>query len=299
MHYLKGRIKTRVSFDAGFLLPVFLLSSVLIISGCSAIASSAGSSLAGNLTTAMLDQPDPELVREAIPAYLMMLDSFVVGNPESESMLAAASQLYAAYGAAFVDDPDRAKVLTARARDYGNRALCASNKAACGLGQLPFDEYVVQVQKVNPKSANALYSYALANLAYIRANSADYTALADLPKVQAALEHLLAIGPGANEADAYMYLGILNTLRPAALGGDPETGRANFERAMELSEGKNLAVKVEYARSYARLVYDRELHDQLLNDVLALPVEQPGLTLFNTIARDEAISLLASADEYF
>jgi len=299
MHYLKGRIKTRVSFDAGFLLPVFLLSSVLIISGCSAIASSAGSSLAGNLTTAMLDQPDPELVREAIPAYLMMLDSFVVGNPESESMLAAASQLYAAYGAAFVDDPDRAKVLTARARDYGNRALCASNKAACDLGQLPFDEYVVQVQKVNPKSANALYSYALANLAYIRANSADYTALADLPKVQAALEHLLAIGPGANEADAYMYLGILNTLRPAALGGDPETGRANFERAMELSEGKNLAVKVEYARSYARLVYDRELHDQLLNDVLALPVEQPGLTLFNTIARDEAISLLASADEYF
>lgn len=299
MHYLMGRIKTRVSFDAGFLLPAFVLSTVVAISGCSAIASSAGTSLAGNLTTAMLDQPDPELVREAIPAYLLMLDSFVVGDPEGESILAAASQLYAAYGSAFVDDPERAKVLTTRARDYGNRALCAADKSACGIDSLSFDNYVAQIQKVNAKSANALYSYALANLAYIRANSGDYTALADLPKVQAALEHLLAIGAGSNEADTYMYLGILNTLRPAALGGDPETGQANFLRAIELSDGKNLAAKVEYARSYARLIYDRELHDQLLNEVLASPVEQPGLTLFNTIARDEAIALLASANDYF
>ena len=66
-----------------------------------------------------------------------------------------------------------------------------------------------------------------------------------------------------------------------------------------LSEGENLPAKVEYARSYARLVYDRELHDQLLNEVLAAPVEQPGMTLFNVMAQEQAEALLESADDYF
>ena len=38
-------------------------------------------------------------------------------------------------------------------------------------------------------------------------------------------------------------------------------------------------VKVEFARTYARLVYDRELHDRLLEDVLAADPDVPGLTL--------------------
>jgi hypothetical protein len=56
---------------------------------------------------------------------------------------------------------------------------------------------------------------------------------------------------------------------------------------------------VEYARGYARLVYDRELHDRLLSEVLGSPVQAEGLTLFNTLAQQEARQLLESADDYF
>ena len=38
---------------------------------------------------------------------------------------------------------------------------------------------------------------------------------------------------------------------------------------------------------------------RLLNEVLASEVEQPDLTLFNILAREEAKLLLASGDEYF
>jgi hypothetical protein len=96
-----------------------------------------------------------------------------------------------------------------------------------------------------------------------------------------------------------MYLGILDTLLPEALGGEPEAGRQWFEKGIALSGGKDLSIKVEYARGYARQLYDRELHDALLNEVLAAPVEQPNLTLFNILAREQAVALLASADEYF
>jgi hypothetical protein len=299
LYELIGLANSRVIRSAGFLLPVFLLVSTVVGTGCSAIASSAGSILAGNLTTAMMDQEDPELVREAVPSYLLLIDSFIVSDPESAAMLDAGGQLYAAYGAAFVDEPERAKVLTARARDYGERALCARDKDACNLSGLSYDEFVTKISPVNKKAAEELYTYSLTSLAYIRSNSDDYVALADLPKVEYALEHLLSIGAGTNEADTYLYLGVLNTLRPAALGGKPEEGKAYFEKAIAMSDAENLAAKVEYARSYARLVYDRELHDRLLNEVMAAPVKQPGKTLFNVMAQEQAEALLVSADEYF
>jgi hypothetical protein len=88
-------------------------------------------------------------------------------------------------------------------------------------------------------------------------------------------------------------------LRPPALGGQPEIARQHFERAIELSEGRDLSIKVEYARRYARLVFDQELHDRLLNEVLNAPAEAPGFTLFNVLAKQEAQNLLATSKEYF
>ena len=56
---------------------------------------------------------------------------------------------------------------------------------------------------------------------------------------------------------------------------------------------------MDYARYYARTLYDRELHDQLLADVISADAEQDGYTLFNTLAQLEAQELLDAADEYF
>jgi hypothetical protein len=96
-----------------------------------------------------------------------------------------------------------------------------------------------------------------------------------------------------------MYLGVLASLRPASLGGKPEQGRADFEKALALSGGKNQMVRVLYAQHYARLVFDQALHDKLLNEVIAADPHAPGLTLVNTIAQERARALLASGKDYF
>jgi len=57
--------------------------------------------------------------------------------------------------------------------------------------------------------------------------------------------------------------------------------------------------KVLYARHYARLVFDRPLHDRLLGEVMQADPYAPGLTLSNTLAQEEAQKLLGDADEYF
>jgi hypothetical protein len=269
------------------------------MAGCASVASNAAAGLADNLSTSILNQEDPELVREGVPTFLLLLDSMVESAPEDSRTLGAAALLYAAYGTTFISDPARARVLTARSRDYGTAALCAEARRACELQGLPFDEYERIIIDIGKSASDSLYSYCVGSLAFIRANSDDWTALADLPKIEVALVHLLTLDPGDNASSINMYLGILNSLRPPALGGDPQRGRQFFETAIELSGGKDLGVKVEYARGYARLVYDRELHDRLLNEVLVAQVKQPGLTLINSLAQEQARELLASADEYF
>ncbi|GIS19197.1 MAG: hypothetical protein CM15mP120_11130 [Pseudomonadota bacterium] len=69
-------------------------------------------------------------------------------------------------------------------------------------------------------------------------------------------------------------------LRPwcrRVMGGRPEIGRQHFEQALDISGGLNLMVKVMYADQYARLMFERKLHDQLLQDVMAAEVKAPGL----------------------
>lgn len=281
------------------LTPALIASAAMLLSGCSSIISSATSGMAGDLSASILDQEDPELVREAVPAFLILLDSMVRSSPDNPATLGAAAELYAAYGIAFNDDPERAKVLTRRARDYGRRALCAADSKACGIESEPFADYEQAVRSVGVKASPALYSYSVSSLAYIRAHSADFTALSDLPKIEVALTHLLELGDTTDAASVNMYLGILNTLRPPALGGQPEKGREYFEAALRIAGDKDLSIKVEYANGYARLLYERELHDRLLNEVLAAQVSQPGYTLMNSLAQEQARELLASADEYF
>lgn len=275
------------------------LVGVSALAGCASVAGSAAGNLADDLSAAILNQDDPELVRDSLPAYLLLLDSLAANPDAGPAVLGAAARLYAAYAIAFVDDPGRAATLAGRARAYGTRAACAANRRTCDLEGLPFADFTARLDRVKPGQGGALFSYAVGSLAYVRTHSDDWQAIADLPKIEAVLTRLLVIGDAADAGTVNTYLGILNTLRPPALGGQPEVGRSYFEKAVELTGGRDLSVLVEYARGYARLVYDRELHDSLLNRVLVADPRQSGYTLLNTLAQRQAAELLASANDYF
>lgn len=281
------------------LVAVFVLALLPLLNACATVVASAGSGLAGNLTVAMMNQDDPDIVRDGAPAYLLMLDSFVEGSPDNAAVLAAAAELYSAYGVVFVDEPLRAQRLTARAQSYGQRAICASVEELCGSWELPYDAFVQALQQVKPRQADMLFTFGLSWIAYIQAHGDDYVALAQLPQTEAILAKVQELDPAYRAATVEHYLGVLNTLRPPALGGNFEAGLAHFERALDLSGGHDLSIKVDFARYYARTLYERELHDRLLQEVMAANPTQRGYTLFNTLAQETAAELLASADDYF
>jgi len=292
MRSRNGRLRQR----SLAILTLLLVSSQ---TGCSLIMGRVTAGVADSLTVAVLAQDDPELVRDGAPAYLIALDGLIEGDPDNLDLLMSGASMYGSYAGAFVEDPKRAARLAARARAYGDRAMCVQRKDFCGLADRSFDDFVAVLAGVRRKDLPALYSYGSAWAGWIQANSADWAAVADLPKVQAVMEKVVALDPEIEDGQAWMYLGVLYTLRPASLGGKPEEGREAFERALEVSKRRNLFVHVMYAKQYARLVFDQELHDALLVEALEADPVEPGLTLINTIAQEQALELLEDGKDYF
>ncbi len=56
--------------------------------------------------------------------------------------------------------------------------------------------------------------------------------------------------------------------------------------------------KSEYA-NICRAIFDQELHDQVLTEVIESNIESKAFNLFNTKAKERALYLLEGSDEYF
>lgn len=123
--------------------------------------------------------------------------------------------------------------------------------------------------------------------------------MAELPRVEAIMGRLATLDGSFKQGGPHLYLGILSTLLPPALGGKPTVGRQHFEKADTIAKGRNLTIKVMFAEKYARLVFDRDLHDRLLNEVISANPTVPDLTLMNTLAQQRARELLATSQDYF
>jgi len=267
-----------------------------LLGGC---VSYVGGLAAETLSSAILNQEDPIVVQSGLPAYLLIVDGFIVQNPERAGMLSAGAELFALYGSRFAVDQEHAAVLTSKARRYGQRAVCIEHEPACEWEGMDYDQFVAELENIEEGQIDYLYAYAVSWLSHLDATSADWTAVAELPWVQAAMERVLALDETYDNGGIHVYLGILYSLRPPALGGQPDVAKAHFERSIALSEGTDLSAKVEYAKRYARMMFDQELHDRLLAEVIEAPVEVPGRTLFNVLAKRDAAELLESSQEYF
>lgn len=279
------------------LLPL-LLSSLLL--GCSSLMSSATSRMADNLANAILNQNDPETVRAGAPAYLLMIDSFIADDPDNAATLATGAKLYSAYASAFVSDTERANRLSSKAFAYARQALCIKQSTLCqAYANDPFEKFLPILKTTSRDDVPLLYVFGSVWASWMQANGTNWGAIADLPKVKAMMQRIAELDEGYEHGAAHLYLGVLATQIPPSLGGKPEQAKRHFERAIALSRGEHLMVKVLYAKHYARLLYERELHDSLLKGVLAANAEVPGLTLMNTLAQQEAKTLLDSANDYF
>jgi hypothetical protein len=276
-----------------------LLLLLLNLTGCASMISSATQKMADNLSMAMLNQNDLETVKSGAPAYLIMIDSLIEGDQENVSMLIAGSRLYASYTSAFVDNQQRSKRLADKSLDYAKQALCLELNDLCNNLDAKLEKFELIVNQVNSDQLPVLYAFASAWAGWIQVNTDDWNAVAQIPKLSALFRHSILLNEQYDSGGAHLYMGVLSSQIPPSVGGKPEQARFHFEKAQSISKNKNLMVNVLFAEHYARLVFDQELHDQLLKDVLSSRVSEPGMTLINTLAQKRASELLAQSQDFF
>lgn len=275
------------------------LALCVLLGGCAPLVSSVTERLAEDLSSAILDNDDLDVVRDGAPAYLIMLDALLRSSPESPSLLAAAATLNGAYGTAFVDDPERQRSFANKALRLASRAACEEIRWTCTVRTDDVATLEMHLPRLARKDVPVAYAFATAWAGWIQAYHDDWGAVAELGRVRLLMTRIAELDEAYEHGGPRMYLGVFETLVPAVLGGRPELGRQHFERAIELSGGRFLMARVLLAERYGRLVFDRALHDRELRAALDADPRQRGMTLANLIAQQRARSLLESADEYF
>ena len=276
---------------------LFLASFLMLGSGCTNLVSGITSQLADDLAGSILNSEDIDTVREGVPAYLLLMDSFLRSSPDSEDLLLAASNLNGSFSALVVDE-DRIKLFSDKSMRYVEHAACVSKSPLCDVRQQSYAEFEQTVSSLKVGDVHIAYSLGVAWVGRIQANSDDWGVIAELSRAKLLMERVIELDENHENGGPHLYMGGMETLLPASMGGKPEKGRAHFEKAIEINEAY-LMTKVIYAQQYARLMFDQELHDRLLNEVLSADPVVEGMTLTNRIAQERAKDLLASSKDYF
>ncbi len=293
-----------------------LLSGVLAVAaGCSVkrmAVNMVGDALAGSGTTFSADN-DPELIRDAVPFSLKLMESLLAESPRHEGLLLATASGFTQYAYAFVqqeadelraDDLQRSRELQARAkklylraRDYGLRGLAVRRKGF----EAAFDsDPAAAVARAGKEEVPYLYWTAAAWVAAIAADKTDSYLISDLPGVEALLNRALILDEAFDRGALVSLMITFETVRQGAEGDPYERARLRYERAIELSHGMLAGPHVSFAESVCIPTEDREEFLHVLNAALAIdPDAAPESRLANLIMQDRARWLKSRVDDYF
>ena len=258
--------------------------------------------LPANLSASILNSDDLQTVSDGLPSYLLMIDAMTATYPKSQNLHLTAANLNSAYAGVFISDEQvvRKKKMSAKALNHSFTAFCLHDKKACGLDNLDSDSLgQLLAEWDSVKDLPYLYSLGTGWASYIQANADDWLVIAQLGRAEAVLKQVIKIDPDYEKGMAQLYLGVMNSILPPSLGGKPDVAKGFYEAALAAGNQENLIIYIYYASNFARLMFEQELHDQLLQQALMLSPYVEGYTLQNVYAQQLARELLATSADYF
>ncbi len=280
---------------------VLVLVLGLLSSGCASLVDRATNQFADDLERAIRGHDDPATVASALPAYLLLLEARLQGRPDDARLHLTTARLTATYAmlAADSNSAQSEARLARRALDHARTGSCLHSQRLCGLERLHFEDLQPAIEELRPADIEAVYVLATSWTSWIAAHANDFTALADLPRVEALLDWVAGQDPSHDDGAVWLYLAVLNSQRPPAAGGQPARARRYFEQARATSQGRNRLIDVMMADSYARLLFERELFVELLERTLNSDDDHPDYRLINALARQRAAELLTQTEALF
>jgi len=249
------------------------------------------------------EESDLDLAEKAIPANLVLLEALYRAKEKDDEHLALLlTQGYTGYTLGFVEDvdPQRAKELYLRARNYGLHALQNKSKRFARAVDDDAATFKQSLESFSNDDVPLIFWTANAWGNLINVSIADPTVLVDLPKVNAMMEFVLRHDEGYFYGGAHLYFATILATIPKNLGGKPDSAKVHFDKCFMLGQYKFLLPYVYMAKSYCVQVQNKELFQQLLTTVEETSLEVlPEQRLVNAIAKRKAKKLAERIDELF
>lgn len=263
--------------------------------------------------TVFSSDEDPELVGDALPFSLKLMESVLAETPRHEALLGALASGFTQYAYGYVqldadeiEDEDydralelrdRAKNLYLRAKGYGMRSLEVAHPGF--EADLKSDKFAA-LERLGKEDVETAYWTALAWSGAIVLSLDNPQILGELAYAEAMMDRIMGLDPDWEYGTLH---GFFVTYEMSRLGGegDPvEKATRHFQRAKELSGGNMASYFVAMAESVAVEKGDKELFVSLLNQALAIDIDaRPDWRLSNLIYQRRAKWLLTRLDWYF
>ncbi|MEO8050300.1 MAG: TRAP transporter TatT component family protein [Acidobacteriota bacterium] len=295
--------------------PLAVALAALLLAACSVkrvAVNKLGNALASGGTTFTSDE-DPELVRDALPFSLKLIESLLAESPRHRGLLLAAASGFTPYAYAFVqEDADeledhdldkatalriRARRLYLRARDYGIRGLEVSHP---NFGSEQRRDPKAAVQAATLKDVPLLYWTAASWGAAISLSKDNPDLVADQGIVEALIDRALVLDEKFGHGAIHSFLIAYEASRNGAAGDFAVRSRKHFDRAMELSGGHQAGPLVSLAENVSLQKQNRAEFEDLLKRALAIDVNaKPEYRLMNIVMQRRARWLLQRTDELF
>ena len=289
--------------------------AVLLTSGCSVkklAMNELGDALSGGGTVFSSDD-DPELVKDALPFSLKLMESVLTETPKHQGLLLSLTSGFTQYGYGFVqldadeiEDEDydqalalrgRATRLYLRAKRYGMRAIEVKHP---GFEARLINDRKAALKELKKKEVPYLYWTGLSWAAAIALSLDKPEVLGNLAIAESLLERALALDPEWDYGTLHDFFITYEMSRIGGTGDPVERATEHFKEAKRLSGGLMASNYVAYAEAVAIVKQDKELFVSLLNQALAIDLdERPDWRLSNRIYQRRAKWLLTRLDWYF
>jgi predicted anti-sigma-YlaC factor YlaD len=271
-----------------------------------------GDSLAKGGSTFTSDD-DPELVGDALPFSLKLMESLLAESPRHPGLLLASARGFTQYAYGWVEQPaterandsldasvrtrERARRLYLRACRYGLRGLeSAHPRFEARLRATPHEALLEARREDVP-----LLYWTAAAWALAISNGKDQPDLvADLPQVEAMIDRALELDEAFDRGAIHVFLISYEPNRAGGVGDPIVRSRRHFDRAVELSHGTLAAPFVTFAETISVSTQRRAEFEELLHRALAIdPASHPESRMENQLAQRHAQWLLAHAGDLF
>jgi predicted anti-sigma-YlaC factor YlaD len=315
MRSLTQTLRLKILEQCGSRLFLPLLSLMMAVCGCSVkkfAINKLGDSLASGGTNFASDD-DPDLVGEALPFSLKLMEGLLAESPRHRGLLFATSSGFTQYAYVFVQQPAeqiedknlgeadalraRARRLYVRARNYGLRGL---ETRYPGFEMRLHQHTKVAVKKTTVRDVPLLYWTAVSWGAAISVSKDNPEMIADQPIVEALIDRSFELDPDYDSGTIHNFLITYESVRVGASRDFAVRSRKHFERAVELTSNQSASPYVALAEAVSVNQQDREEFESLLKKALAIdPDARPEWRLSNIVMQRRARWLLSREDELF